>query len=70
MSKQMKKNEPTSRGLSRKEGKGDKPYSVAAASRRERSRELAQKRRTTYKSIMDDLTQVCGWMGVVSDLIS
>ena len=32
------------------------PYSVMV--RRERSRELAQKRRTTYKTIMDDLTQV------------
>ena len=31
------------------------PYSLAV--RRERSRELAQKRRTTYKSIMSDLAQ-------------
>ena len=32
------------------------PYSVVV--RREKLRELAQKRRTTYKTIMDDLTQV------------
>jgi len=31
------------------------PYSLVV--RRERSRELAQKRRTTYKSIMNDLAQ-------------
>jgi len=31
------------------------PYSLVV--RRERSRELAQKRRTTYKSIMSDLAQ-------------
>ena len=31
------------------------PYSLMA--RRERSRELAQKRRTTYKTIMSDLAQ-------------
>ncbi len=37
-------------------GGGGLPYSVSV--RRERSRELAQKRRTTYKSIMDDLNQV------------
>lgn len=40
------------------EKKGAAPYSMN--SRRERSRELAQKRRTTYKSIMDDLTEVRG----------
>ena len=33
------------------------PYSTIA--RRERSRKLAQRRRDTYKTIMDDLTGVC-----------
>jgi hypothetical protein len=41
---------------------GPTPYSVAQ--RRERSRGLAQRRRTAYKSIMDDLTQVsAAWSG-------
>ena len=33
------------------------PYSTIA--RRERSRKLAQRRRDTYKNIMEDLTGVC-----------
>ena len=33
------------------------PYATVA--RRERSRKLAQKRRDSYKSIMDDLISVC-----------
>ena len=45
-----------SRPLAPDVGHGVVPYSLAT--RRERSRELAQKRRTTYKTIMDDLTRV------------
>ena len=33
-----------------------KPYTVST--RKERSRELAQKRRTTYKSLMNDMADV------------
>ena len=58
-----KRAEPSVGGVATSGGEGagkgpapNTPYSTAA--RRERSRELAQKRRTTYKSIMDDLTQV------------
>ena len=46
---------PPAKGPKGKGGSGT-PYSVTA--RRERSCELAQKRRTNFKAIMDDLTQV------------
>ncbi len=36
---------------------GDAPVPYTVKVRRERSRELAQRRRTTYKSLMSDLAQ-------------
>lgn len=54
MSKQLRK-DPAAKGS---KGKGV-PYTTTAT-RRERSRDLAQQRRTNYKAIMDDLTQVRG----------
>ena len=38
--------------------KASDSQSFSVVARRQRSKELAQKRRTTYKSIMDELTQV------------
>ena len=38
----------------------EEPSSAPYSTRREKSRKLAQKRRDTYKQIMDDLTNVCG----------
>lgn len=38
------------------DNKSSVPYSTIT--RRERSRKLAQKRRDTYKKIMDDMTEV------------
>ncbi len=49
-------------------GAGKAPYSAAA--RKEKSKFMAQQRRNTYKSIMDDLTQVKrGWGSKKSPLI-